>query len=386
MKQELVTQNAKFSDPETEAIIQKTKDELTTTCELQGVQDAKTNKPKTTAEHQALILNLIQVKIQTILDYLKKKFLPISGLAAAKLIQAEAEKKITELTSAIHDTEHKLIEVKKEAESLMRNPKLIETTKWVLIGLGFIAITEGFLSYSPFRYAHFPVIASIIASIAVAVAVYLGAHYSGGYIKAAKNKVQTIIRYFICMVPTVIFFSVLAGLRAGMYNHNSNVQVGSDHVSSHSTGSTSAIGIALISIILYFLGLFLSAKFYRTDEEAKKDHRYVELMEEAQLLEGGIKEKEDQIVIINYEKVAKMDQAMNVYEFAMHLEKQLVNYADEIAEHYKQKNMRFRTDGIPAFFSHKPVFNFQVFFSGNKNNSSNNNNFNHQNQQQYEIH
>jgi hypothetical protein len=238
--------------------------------------------------------------------------------------------------------------------------------KWVFVGLIFIAATEGYLSYSPFRHASFPVFAAIIACIAIAFAVGISSHYLGGWIKDAKNRVQLITRYVISMIPAIIGFSVLASLRASAYNHTSNLQVGSQHITSHSQSTTSALAIAIVSILLYWVALFLSSRFFRTKEERLQEHAYEEKCKVVEALQKDIQDKKDEIVKVRYEKVAQMTLAVKRFEYALYQELQLINFAQEVAEAYKQKNLRHRKDGCPSFFSQKPVFHFTRFFDNVK--------------------
>src|ERR1700733_7141489 len=93
MKQEIIITDVQYHDPEHELALNEIKGHLTTKVELQGAQDGAQDKPKTPDEHQALILNLIEVTVQKGLDLNQKRYLPISGGAAARLHEMEAEKK-----------------------------------------------------------------------------------------------------------------------------------------------------------------------------------------------------------------------------------------------------------------------------------------------------
>jgi hypothetical protein len=366
MKQEVIISNVQYNDPEHEAALNIIKDRLISTVELQGKQDGPQNKPKTIDEHCALILNLIEVTLQGGIDRNQQKYLPVSGVAAAKLAEMEADKKEQELQVAIDDEEHALPDAINDAKRLQPDVKLIKIRRWVFAGLVFIALTEGYLSYPAFRHVSFPIIASIIASIAIAFGVGITSHHLGGYIKNAQTRAQVIRRYLISLVPAIIGFSVLGVMRANAYNHTSHLQVGSQNVTSQSSSSASAVAIAIISILLYWVALFLSSKFFRTKAERLQEHAYEEKCNALEALQKSIQDKKDEIVRVRYEKVAKMALAAKRFEYALYQERQLINFAQNAAEAYKQKNLRHRKDGCPAFFSHKPIFHFTTFFDSIK--------------------
>ena len=366
MDQKIIISDVQYHDPEHEAILNEIEGRLTTKVELQGTQDGVHDRPKTSDEHQALILNLIEVAIQNGIDLNQKRYLPISGGAAARLIETEAEKKERELQNEIYDEEHTLPGLLNEAKKIQPDVKMMRIRKWVFVGLIFIALSEGIMSHSPLRHANFPVLAAIIACIAIAFAVGISSHYLGGWIKDAKNRVQEVTRYAISMIPAIIGFSELASLRASAYNHTSNLQVGSRYVTSHSQSSASALAIAVVSILLYWVALFLSSHFFRTKEARLQEHAYEEKCKAVEDLQQAIKDKKDEIVKVRDEKISQMTLAVKRFEYALYQELQLINFAQEAAEAYKQKNLRHRSDGCPNFFSQKPVFHFTRFFNNAK--------------------
>jgi hypothetical protein len=366
MEQNIIISNVQYSDPEHEATLSKINGDLIATVELQGKQDGSQHKPKTPIEHQAHVLNLIEVTVQGAIDRNQQKYLPISGIAEAKLVEAEANKKEQELQNAIHEEEHAIPEADREVERLKPDVKLITIRRLVFTGLVFIAITEGWMSYPAFRHVSFPVIVAIIAAIAIAFAVGISNHHLGGYIKAAQNRAQFIRRYFISLIPAIAGFTVLGIMRANAYNNTTNLQVGAQHIAPQHHNTASAFSIAVISILLYWVGLFLSSKFFRTQVERMREQEYEEKCRALAALQKSIQDKKDEIVRVRYDKVSKMTLAVKMYEYAVYMERSLVNFAQEAAEKYKQKNLRHRTDGCPAFFSEKPVFHFILFFDNSK--------------------
>jgi hypothetical protein len=366
MDKEIIVTNVQYENPEHEAALNEIKGQLLQEVELKGKQDGCQNKPTTPGEHQALALNLIEVKIQGAIDLNQQRFLPISGVAAAKLAEIEANKKEQELQNAINEEEYALPNAKKDADRLKPDIKLINIRKLVFAAMVFIALTEGFLSYPAFRRVSFPVFAAFIASVAIAFAVGIAGHHLGGYIKNARNKAQTIGRYIVSLLPAIIGFGVLAVLRASAYNHDTNLQIGTQHVAPQHHGGASAVAIAIVSILLFWVGLFLSSRYFRTKEERLQEQAYEEKCQTLAALEKSIQDKRDEIVRVRYDKITRMTLAVKMYEYALHQEHRLVGFAQEAAEAYKQKNQRNRTDGIPSFFSEKPVFHFNLFFNNVK--------------------
>jgi hypothetical protein len=361
MEKEIIIANVQYNDPEHEAALNEIKGRLISKVELHGLHDGAQNKPQTPAEHQAFILTLIEVTLQSGIDRNGQKYLPISGIAAAKLIESDTNKKERELQNAINEEEHTLSATRNEADKFKPDVKLITIRKLVFAGLVFISLSEGYLSYPAFRHA-FQVIPSLFASIAIAIAVCVCSHFSGGFIKRSVNQRQMVIRYIISLVPAVIAFGMLSVLRARAYNHVTQLSVG-QYVAPEYHNNVSALPIAIISILFYMVGLFLSAQFFKTPDERLREQAYIEKRNALAELQKSIQDKKDEIVRIRYDKVSRMTLAVKMFEYAVYQERHLVNFARVAAEAYKQTNRRHRTDGCPAFFAEKPIFNFNLFFN-----------------------
>jgi hypothetical protein len=367
MKQELILSEVQYIDLEHEGYLNNLKQQVTERGELQGKQDGTQNKPKTADGHRALILNYIEVTVQGCIDRNQQRYLPVSGVAIARHIEIQAGKKVHDLRNSINDDEHSLRDAKNEAERLKPDVKLIAIRKWVLAALVFIACAEGFFSYVPFRHASFPVLAAIVASIAVAFGVGLSSHHLGGWIKQAKAWPQTAARYAVVLTLAIVGFSYLAMLRANAYNHKFNPTTSAHEAASHTNSTTSASAIAVVSILLYWVALFLSARYFRTKEERLQEQAYEEKCGDVSRLENGIAGKEKEIVETTANKNTEISVAFKKWEYALSIERMLINFAQEASEAYKQKNMRHRTDEVfPIFFSYKPQFNFNTFFTNVK--------------------
>jgi hypothetical protein len=110
------------------------------------------------------------------------------------------------------------------------------------------------------------------------------------------------------------------------------------------------------------IGLYLSSKFFRTKEERLKEQAYEEKCDALRTLQQSITDNEAEIEKVRTDKITRMTLAVKMYEYALYQERGLVNFAQQAAEAYKQKNLRHRTDGCPAFFCEKPMFHFMLFF------------------------
>jgi hypothetical protein len=369
MQQQLILTEIQYRDIEHEAYLENLKHQIISTVELQGKQHGEQNMPKTIDEFRTLALNYIEVAVQGGININQQKYLPISGMSIAKLIEADADKKERELQNKINDAEHALQQARNDKKRLQPDVKLMHTRKWVFVGLVFIACTEGIASYTPFRHANFPIFLAALASIAVAWGVGMVAHHMGGYIKKAQNWKQVVARYLLAMIPAVIGFAYLGYLRASAYNHTFNPTASTREVASHAHSSASAAAIAVVSILLYWIAVYISAKFFRTKEERLQEHAYQEKCKEVAALEQSIAEMNGAIVQVRITKNTEIAVALKKWEYAFSAECGLINFAQEAAEAYKQKNLRHRTDNVcPECFAVKPEFHFITFFNNKKNN------------------
>lgn len=366
MEKTIIKTSGFYADPAQEAYLQQKKEHLLATIELQGRQDGSQNRPKTLDEYRAMALLYIEATIQSCINIIQQKYLPISGMGRAKIIEQDAVKKETEVQIALNEDERKLQVAEGEAKRLKPDVKLIIIRRWVMAGLIFIAAFEGWASYMPFRYSNFPILLALAASIGVAVAVGLASHHLGGGIRKATTTAQAVVRYLVALVPGIIGFGYLGVLRANAFNHTSRLAVGTHEVMNEPR-CASAVAIAVISILLYWIGLFISAKFYRTQAERVQEEAYETKCVEVADLKASIAQKQAEINDIRQDKAQQIALAFATYEYALAQERGLISFAYEVAEIYKQRNLRHRTDGqCPDCFSHKPTFNFTTFFQNAK--------------------
>jgi hypothetical protein len=354
-----------YVDPAHAGYLEKLKQDIAYRVKLDGKHHGEQNKPNTEPELRALILNLIQTTLQGGIDRNQEVYQPISGMFVAKQIMSDAQKKVAGLVNIRRDNEHKLGILRKEAEVLKPDLRLIRARKLAKYGMAIIAITDGILSYKGFRFASFPLIGAIGASTGVAAAIYFGAEYLGKYIAKATTPFQKRLRWLKSLVPYGTSFYGLAVLRARAYNHVTHYAGGTPGVvlPNHAT----ALSIACMSFLFYWLALFLSVHFYKSDEELKREQDYVEKSNEVIALEGLIKANEDECSATMQKANTEASLALAKYEYALSCECGLKTFAKQIAEEYKTINLRFRTDGkCPEFFARIPEFQFTTFFDNVK--------------------
>jgi hypothetical protein len=368
MNQQITISESQYKDMEHEGYLSSLKLQLAATAELQGKQHGEKNIPKTKTEFCTMVLNFIEVTIQGAININQQKYLPVSGISIAKLIEADATKKEMEIRNSIYDAEHDLDKARNEAKNLMPDVKLIKARKWVFAGLTFIACSEGAASYTPFRHANYGIVLACLASLGVAIGVGGVAHLMGGFIKQAKNWRQTTARYLLAMIPAAIGFGYLGILRARVNNHIFSPTVNTHEITTQSPNASSATAIAAVSILLFWIALYISKKYFRTEEERLKEHAYEEKCREVCTLEGNIANKNYEIKQVLITKNTEIAIALKRWEYAFSAECGLMTFAQEAAELYKQKNLRHRTDGVCLeCFATKPEFNFITFFKPTRN-------------------
>ncbi len=365
-KQELMVTNVQYLDTEYEKMLKEWMGDVIVMAESQGKQHGLQNTPRTLEEYYSLVLNGVEIEIQKAINLNQQRFLPISGMVVVRLIEEEAATKKSELQREINDVKRTLSIAERQAKKLQPDVKRMLIRKFVFIGLGFLGFTEGFLSYPAFRHTGFQIIPAFLGSIAVAFGVGVGSHFLGGYIKAAQSNIQRFRRYLIALIPAVIGFSVLGIMRTNVYQHVTNLEPDALPQDSSPQAATIASAVAVFSILLYWLAVYISSKFFRTKEERLQEHAYEEKCDEVRGLQKEIKAMEKEIESITERKMKEINMAGRIFEYARYMEQQLINFAQEVVEAYKQKNRNFRTDGCPTFFHQKPIFRFERFFNNLK--------------------
>ncbi len=355
-----ITKLPQYADPAHTGYLEKIKGDLHDRVKLDAKHHGEQNKPNTEPEFRALILNLIQTTIQSGIDKTQEIFLPVSGIVVSRQILAEAQKKTDKLDVTHRDLEHRQTALHKRVDAVKPDLMHIRNRKIVMLVMIVIAVMDGYLSYAGFRFASLPLAGALLASFGVAAAIYYGAHYLGKYIAKATTAWQKRIRWLISLAPYACGFYYLAVLRAGAYNHVTHyATTATPTISNHVT----ATSIAALSFLLYWLSLYLSTHFYKSDEERKREQDYTELCKEIAEVDGLIRDNREECVSIQQKAHAEANLALATYEYALACECGLKTYAQQMAEEYKTINLRFRTDGTcPEFFARIPDFNIKTFF------------------------
>jgi hypothetical protein len=362
MKQKTIQSSFLFCDPEHEAHIANIRQQLLSKVQLHGEQDGKQEKPNTPEHYQASIVNYIQMTVQGHINEVQQKYQPISGLGYAKQIEIEADRQKHELQKSVHNDQHKLRQAEHKAANLKPDLKVIMIRRWVFAGIGIISATEGITSFVPFRHVPLSAVMAIIAAISVAIGTSLGAHFGGGYLKTSRTRLQYIFRFCIVMAPAIGAFSLLGFLRAKAFNRVPAFDGIGGTVQPQSI--LSAVTMAAISIIFFWIALIASAKFFKTDAESKREQEYEDACQEVSEMRESIQQKENQIADIQAHKMAEISLAYKRFEYALGQERGFIAFASLLSEEYKQKNLLFRDD-CPDFFCTPTSFTFITFFTPN---------------------
>jgi hypothetical protein len=367
MEKQTTIATGTYFDPDHEAILNGRKQKLLEKVQLQGRHDGQSNKPTTPQHHRALILNLIEVTLQNCIDINQSRYLPISGMVVANMVKEDADRRILALRKSIQDAEHDLIDANNEAQRFIPDKRDMRMRKMAMPILVFLGIAETVISYPAFRHASFTTFQACIASIVIGGVGALGAHLLGTRIKKVKAGSQKLALWIFAVVISCAGFGPLAILRAKAFNrprYSLIVAQNTPHVST--SGSVSAIAIAVLSVVLFLFCVAYSARYYRTETERLQEAAYLEALQKIASLEKTIATCLTTIGEIEKEKAEQMALALARAEYAAYTEMQIVHFAQLAAENYKQPNLRHRTDGCPPFLAEKPIFHFTLFFHASK--------------------
>ncbi len=363
-----------YSDKEQEEYIQQSIAELTAYVELQGEQDAHHDQPVNEAQLRAFVYNRIQVHIQSLIEDNQKRHLLTSGIAVAKKILADAKQKIAKLDAAIFDDRHKLPRLKRIGKETTSNVTKTNDSKWVKYARWVISATEGCYVFEVLRHSKIPAYTALFISASIAVAIGMSTHALAGWVKKAKSDGQMILRYCGVLIPAFIGFAVIGQMRADIYNQAVDLSAYTRQGTVPHTSPVSGWLFTSISFLLYLVVLGFSIKYHRDEEERKQERHFDEVSSERTAIEDGIEEKEQQKIAIDKEATELAARAVSEYEYASITEEHLTTLAKEVFEAYKDKNLRYRTDGLcPQFFSFPPPFQFKFYFLMLKNRNNENN-------------
>lgn len=362
MEPKLILHDSMYFDEENEKNLKNEKEQLGEKFAIKAKQDGDLKQPKTQSEFAILALNGIETEVQRLIDCNEARYLPVSGEAVAKVIQKETDQKIKELQKEQHGIERQMPQAEKAVEVNKPDLKLIAWRKWVFVGLVLIAGTEGCTSYSAFRHGGLAIVNSVIASIAIALAVGFSSHFAAGWLKAAIGTRQKMIRYVVIFAPAILVFGLLAILRSYALTDVVDLHVGTAPVAGAHSIST-AIAFGVISMALYIIAIAVSVYFFRTETMRLQEQRYEESCQILKDLQEKIQQIKNEILKVEKDKIEQMTLAIRRYDYAKQVEGSLINFAQQLSENYKSHNIHNRTDGIPEFYKDKSEFTFNTFFN-----------------------
>lgn len=329
--------------------------------------NAQKNQPNTVDELNAYIKNHIQIETQEQIHKNQERFLPVCGMVVANKIESEAGQKCKELSGILNDYEHQNQGVEKLKNQLapdlnQRRKRRLSYLVVILIGLA-----EGYLIFEALRRSGFPTIPAFFTSLGLAVGISFLTHVVAEWIKRSITKRQAIIRSCIVLIPMLFFFLLIGQIRADAYNSTAQLQQQTGGALVFQAGKSSGQKIAIVSFLLYCIGLAISVRYAKTKEEKEQEKVYNKACKEYKELQEKINDQKKAVENIKKETAEKVHTALATYEFALARECLLESIANDALECYSSTNLRHRTDGqCPSFFSTPPPFTFTTFFNNAK--------------------
>jgi len=349
-----------YSDPAYESELLAIKTNLRSRVALLAQEHAEQNIPADVVSYQMLIHSVIETEVQQALHMNESTHLPIAGMVVAKKVHDAAEAAVRQKSAAITDKKHKLSVVECELGRKKVNPwKRI--FRWMVhSGLVVIAVGEGVLSYTAFRYAQFSAIAALFAAFAVIAVVGFGTFFAADYIAKARTREWKIVRFILAVCPYAGLFYYIGRLRANALNSQSYLPL------QEAVGNIAKIcwcDLAILSFCLFLLPLILTIWIWQSPEEKQQEFEHFDRKKQAENLASEIHELCVEKTTIQANANQQAAAALHRYEYAKAVEADLVVYARQMQQVYVELNIRHRPDKqVPAFFSNLPAFNFQLFF------------------------
>ncbi len=336
-------------------------------CETEGKHNAQKNLPNTMDELNAFIKNHIEIKTQEQIHQNQQRFLPICGMVVAKKIQTETDQKCKELNGVLSDYEHKIKPVEKLKKELTPDLNQRKKRRLSYLVVTLIGLAEGYLIYEALRRSGFPVLPAFFTALGMAVGIAFATHVLAEYIKRSVTKRQLIVRTCIVLIPAFIFFYLIGHIRADAYNSIAQLKQQTGGAVLPQQTKSSGSKIAIVSFLLYCIGLAISVRYAKTKEEKEHEKAYDKVCNEYDELVAKINNIKTAIETIRAETAQKVQTALATYEYALAREKHLESIAKKSLETYSSNNLRYRTDGkCPSFFSVPPAFSFTTFFNHTK--------------------
>lgn len=356
-----------YSDDEHEQYLQKLESDVLNDMDVQGKHNGLYNRPQTETEFLTSVVNKVSVQIQAGIDANARKHQPLSGVVMAKKIEDDARVKIHPINADQQEDEKKHKKIIDEIERLKPNWAKKIARRFIHSCLAIIAASDGWFSFQAFRFSSFPFFSALFAGCGVVTAVGFGAYYLAGYILKAPAKLQQRMRYVFVLFLYFTGFYIIGCYRSSQYNHVSALHINGHEASATSSAGISALSLATISTLMFWLALYLCLHFYRTEAEHKKEQEYKTKCRERLEIEQRLERRELQIANIQKEKEQAIGQAYARYEYALHCERWLVTLQKRAIALFIEKNLTYRSDGTcPSFFENSTVNSLSLFFDNIK--------------------
>jgi hypothetical protein len=338
--------------------------------DVEGMNNAKHNKPVIFAEFKTYLLNPVQSKIQIAIEENQKLHLGMSGIVEAKIHQHDGNEKIKPLQSNLEDEEHKkaiLLQKKNDCKPGLKK-RVIRI--WVNIAVVILSIFEGYFIFRAFQISGLSRLESAIYGLGVGLVLGLGTHFLAGFLEQGKSRKHFWLRFAIITLPLFLIFFYFGSMRVSMYSEALGLNI-DPNKSTNTESSVPPTLLALISYSMFIVSLGAAMMYSKTKEERERDNEYDKVCKDINICDKKQKKITDEIKIISAEASTKSIEAFQRYEYARATENQLKAIAKKVIDDYIIKNVRHRTDGqIPEFFSNPPQLQFTSFFDNLNNNQS----------------
>lgn len=337
--------------------------------ETEGKHNAQKNQPNTLDELNAFIKNHIEIKTQEQIHQNQQRFLPICGMVVAKKVQTESDQKCNQLSGVLNDYEHKIKAFEKLKKELTPDLNQRKKRRLSYLVVTLIGLAEGYLIYEALRRSGFPTLPAFFTALGMAVGIAFATHVLAEYIKTSQTKRQLIFRTCVVLIPAFVFFYLVGNIRADAYNSIAQLKQQTGGAVLPQQSKSSGSKIAIVSFLLYCIGLAISVRYAKTKEEKEHDKAYDKVCREYNELLAKINATKATIDTTRAETAQKVQTALATYEYALARERHLESIAKKSLETYSSNNLRYRTDGkCPCFFSTPPPFSFTTFFNPSKTN------------------
>jgi hypothetical protein len=356
------------SNTAVDSMFNKLEMELGSFVQTEAKQQGLVNAPKTTNEFQATVLSKIQSHIQEGIYELQRIITPRAAATLVSQYKKESQEKIAPLYSTLKELEHERTLCTQKKKQCSPNTSLCKARNVIYIAEAAIGVTEACLSYEALKIAGLSKFPALATSIGIGVAIGFGMHYIGRYIKQANNKKQQLLRYALVIIPAFTGFWALGSIRAGGYAIAESMDIGVEQNAMQHT-SISGLTLAIISFLLFLVGLLFAVLFAKSKEEEQKDEVYQNALQEDKEVEKKIRECTQQIHETQTACTAKCKESYDNFEYAYSTEQKLQSLSDKLIAEFITINIRHRTDCIPSFFTNPPKVQYKTFFDSLKNNT-----------------